>query len=172
MILIIALIYQALYLISSIFQILIGIFQIRIIQTQPTHHFYRALTINSIQQFVFSPTRNNNILDLIFFNTKLFISKVCINEPFGSLNHTSDLCSLSFYVNCLTLSPRNAFYFDYNKTDISSLALFFRDTDFLSSSDDSFDNSLILVNRFINELIIKYVPMTKFVSHKNRLSKL
>ena len=56
--------------------------------------FLEALTINSFQQFVFSPTRNNNILDLIFCNTKSFISKLCINEPFGPLNHTSDHCSL------------------------------------------------------------------------------
>ena len=154
---------------TSIFQILIGIFQIRIIQlclNTTYYQFLEALTINSFQQFVFSPTRNNNILDLIFCNTKSFISKVCINEPLGPLNHTSDHCSLSFCVNSLTLPPINSFYFDYNKADLSSLALLFRDTDWLgisSSSDHSFENSLILVNRFINESIIKYVPMTIFV---------
>ena len=59
-------------------------------------------------------------------------------------------------------------------TDLSLLTLLSRDMDLLaisSSSDDSFENLLILVNHFINESTINYVPMTKFVSHKNRLPK-
>ena len=121
--------------------------------------FLEALTIDIGKGFPIS------MRSLLIHSNNLFslqLETITITITFGPLDHTSDHCSLSFYVNCLTLPPRNASNFDYNKADQSSLALLFMDTDWLaisSSSDDSFENSLILVNRFINESIIKYITI-------------
>ena len=44
---------------------------------------------NGLTQLVYSPTRLNNILDLVLCNNEIVISELTINEPFGTSDHDS-----------------------------------------------------------------------------------
>ena len=58
--------------------------------------FIESITDNMLTQLVTSPTRINNILDLVFTNNTDMISDITVDEPFS----TSDHNMITMEVNC------------------------------------------------------------------------
>ena len=61
--------------------------------------FYNSIIKNSFSQLINKPTRNNNIIDLLFINEKLLLSNIIIEDYFGLYKNISDNNSVSFNVN-------------------------------------------------------------------------
>ena len=56
--------------------------------------------MTGFHQFVKSPTRNGNILDLVLCNNPLLVTYVCVEEPFL----LSDHCAVVVKLNCSIIS--------------------------------------------------------------------
>ena len=59
---------------------------------------YDSIIKNSFSQLINKPTRNNNIIDLLFTNEKQLLS-INIGDYFGLYKNISDHYSISFNVN-------------------------------------------------------------------------
>ena len=64
---------------------------------------YDSIIKNSFSQLINKPTRNNNIIDLLFTNEKQLLSNINIGDYFGLYKNISDHYSVSFNVNIQTI---------------------------------------------------------------------
>lgn len=72
--------------------------------------FYNFTVHNGFCQFVTEPTRQQNIIDLIFTNDPILISNCVVGPPFDNSDHNSIDFSILLRINyCPVNSPRGAF---------------------------------------------------------------
>ena len=99
----------------------------------------------ALTQFVVSPTRNHNILDVIFSNDSNSVFNVCVKEPFS----TSDHCSVEFNVLCEIAAPCSShtfYYHNFNNANWPAIRSFLLNYDFDS----------IFVSDFSVDLVCRY----------------
>ena len=88
------------------------------------HDMYTDL---GCEQFIMSPTRGGNILDLLFCNDHMLISDISIGAPFSTSDHSTINFTVCLF--CQTMSSPNDVIFearpDWEKADWTALRDFF-----------------------------------------------
>lgn len=116
---------------------------------------------HDFEQFVLTPTRNENILDLVFSNDHNSVFNVNVSEPFS----TSDHCSVTFDVlfkvgtSNRMLKPR-MYYCDFNNADWGSMRSFLFNFDFNQLFTDlSVSNICDCFYHLLHYCIDHFVPL-------------
>ena len=118
-----------------------------------------------MEQFVLSPTRNDNILDLVFSNDHNCILNVRISEPFSTSDHNSVLFDILYNVDAPAGSTeRSVYYYDFNCADWTNMKSFLFSFDFYSLFADNFDVSQTceFFYQVLYYCIYRFVPLKCF----------
>ena len=113
-------------------------------------------------QFVLSPTRDNNVLDLILSNDCNCVFNVNVVEPFSSSDHNSvEFHVLSSHVsNSLPQSQSRLFYHNFNRADWDGMHNFLANVNFNNVfGNDSIELICDDFYRILHYCIDKYVPL-------------
>ena len=122
-------------------------------------------------QKVSSPTRRNNILDLVLATDSHLVSNVRVEEPFSSSDHNS----IKFDLNMVTGtcdSNCGKFTYDFRGADFDSIADFLELVDWenLFTYDSSVNGMWIVFTDILDYLIDRFVPK-RFGKKSRKLSK-
>ena len=128
---------------------------------------------NGLQQHVFEPTRNSNILDLVFTNTDDIVSSLSVAPPFSTSDH--NIIKFSFAVGDVpdgSVYDCN-YYFDFQNADYSDMMTHLASIDwyyefsFLSSVEEYWN----LFKMYVHTAIEKCVPKKNMPATKIRNRK-
>ena len=120
---------------------------------------------HNLEQFVLSPTRNDNIFDLVFSNDHNCILNVNISEPFSTSDHNSVLFDILYNVDTPAgNTERNVYYYDFNCADWTNIRLFLFNFNFDSLFVNIFDVSQIceFFYQLLYYCIHRFVPLKCF----------
>ena len=124
---------------------------------------YDSIIKNSFSQLINKPTRNNNIIDLLFTNEKQLLSNINIGDYFGLYKNISDHYSVSFNVNiekypCKQILKSNNF--DFNNANIKLIKYHLSrfNWEYLNSNDYNIDQKVEYFNKVLNKLFISHIP--------------
>ena len=125
--------------------------------SQLAHQFLDCLEDNLLTQVVNSPTRGDNILDLVLVGDPSKVTNCEVGEHFGSSDHRVIHLEISCPVPRINFAPRKIYL--YSKGDYESLNQDINDTDWdsLLSSDSPEENWATYKSKY-EELVDKYVP--------------
>ena len=104
--------------------------------------------MSAFTQYVNSPTRGSNILDLVFANTSNFIINTSIGDTFGCLGYSSDHITINFEIDCNMPTPGPTSHLIFIKSYFLSYVCMFRNNDWI--------NIVLTADNNINTLIRKF----------------
>ena len=129
--------------------------------------FMQCFVETGLVQLIQTPTRGNNILDLLLVTEQLSVTEVCVDAPFSSSDHSVimfNLCSPDYI-------PRDDAdgYYDFKRTAFEPFALFLSGVQWpdLFSNCVTVDDFWMVFVEVLQEGIHQYVPY-KTVSCKPR----
>lgn len=113
-----------------------------------------------LQQFVQSPTRNNNILDLILSNDSNGILNVEIAEPFSTSDHNSIIFDILIDTHTVSSSPPTRLSPNFNRADWEGIRSFLYSLDYGNIFCADYDIELVCENfyRIISFCVKNFVP--------------
>ena len=129
--------------------------------------FYEFLQSYGFSQYVSEPTRDMNILDVVFCNDPLIISDCYVEPPLTGSDHNIvgfDFLLPSHISDSLTDDVTDNLQYDFNNADYNGLCSFLCGCDWYSLVTDSLDVDL-LWNRFTEVLnfgISMFVPTVRY----------
>ena len=128
--------------------------------------YYRGFS-----QFVLSPTRHNNILDVILSNDCSSILNVCVTEPFSTSDHNTVSFDILYNITPLPSSSQShvSFYRDFNNVNWNLIRSFLFNVDFDSifNAQHNVDSVCDYFYSVMYYCIDKFVPV-KTSRHFNR----
>jgi len=113
-------------------------------------------------QFVSSPTRNNNILDVVFSNDFNSVFNVYTHEPFSTSDHLSVKFELMYEITVPSSSNYTFYYRNFNNANWDAIRSFLRNYDFDAIFNNDFNVDSIC-NFFYSVL---YYALDNFVPVK------
>ena len=124
---------------------------------------FDSIIKNSFSQLINKPTRNNNIIDLLFTNEKQLLSNINIGDYFGLYKNISDHYSVSFNVNiekypCKQILKSNNFDFNNSNIKLIKYHLSRFNWEYLNSNDYNIDQKVEYFNNVLNKLFISHIP--------------
>ena len=89
---------------------------------------------HGLQQLVTQPTRNDNILDLVFTNDFNSVVDVKTNEPFSNSDHNTVNFSIvrPHHNNSACTATYRRYFYDFNRADWNSILYYLLSVDFMS----------------------------------------
>ncbi len=133
--------------------------------------FMDAIENNYLHQHILQPTRQSNILDLLFSNDPSIVSRIELTPPLGSSDHASIICYFQL-VNSREVTGRGEmFRRDYRNADWASYRRHLEETDWdavfhCKDTDDLWDAFAAAINRALSDAVPK-----KMSKQRNRHRK-
>ncbi len=121
-----------------------------------SYHVYAFARDSSMEQLVRSPTRGNNVLDLVFTSSSLFLPQCAIATPFS----TSDHNSIEFSILGKEVMAPDEYFYDFKNSNFHAIALELLTIDWIvffgdrTDPDDLWD----LFDQLLQDFIQRHTP--------------
>ena len=140
------------------------------ISSHSGHNLYNSFLESDLSQFVKTPTRGSNILDLVFSTNEALVNNISVGPEFS----TSDHKIVKFNIN-LKIYEKNSseeMVYVYSRGDYDKLRMILSETDWSQISHCSDVNeSWTKFTSILNNAVNSCVPVTKRRSRKNTKPK-
>lgn len=135
--------------------------------------FMSVFQHHGLSQFIVSPTRSDNILDLLFSTHHDALANISIQPPLSSSDHNTILFDLNLPISNLPdpADPSKSIYYDYKNADFPSINHYLSSVDWPScfSACSNIDDYLSIFLNHLNYAISSFVPTRSSPpSHRNR----
>ena len=140
------------------------------ISSHSGHNLYDSLLESALSQHVNEPTRDSNVLDLVFSTNDELISNVVVGPEFSTSDHK--IVKFDIDLKIYEKNGSEEIVYVYSKGDYDKLRLILSETDWNEiSSCSNIDESWKKFTNILNTAVKSCIPVTKRRSRNNNKPK-